>query len=58
MLICSDYGYELSGTGAECVAASWFNASLPVETCEVGQLYRNSSGSVTYLTSKKCCFRL
>jgi len=44
VLICSDFGYELSGT--DCVAASWFNASVPVTTCEVGKIYHNSSGSV------------
>jgi len=48
VLICSDYGFELNATN-HCVAASWFNASVPVVTCEFGQSYRNSSGSVTTL---------
>jgi len=44
MLVCSDYGFEL--TGDVCTAASWFDASVPVTTCQVGHTYRNSSGSV------------
>jgi len=42
--ICSDYGFEANGD--DCVAASWFNASVPVTTCRVGSQYRASSGLV------------
>jgi len=56
MFVCSDYGFELRGN--DCVAASWFNASVPVETCEVGQLYHNSTGSVISSTYKNVSFGL
>jgi len=46
-VVCSDYGFELNGE--DCVAASWFNASIPIGTCEVGSKYLNSSGSGYFL---------
>jgi hypothetical protein len=37
-----DYGYELKGT--DCVAGSWFDASVPIIQCEFGETFLNSTG--------------
>jgi len=39
-----DFGYEESGSGGECVVADWFDPSVPIEDCEVGQQYMKSRG--------------
>ena len=54
LLMCSDYGFELNGEN--CDADSWFNASVPIKTCEVGSKYFNSSGSVSLQCVNVVCF--
>ena len=43
-LFSSDFGYDLTKSGDDCVVSSWFDPNVPIEDCDVGSKVNISKG--------------